>query len=155
LNIYVAEELRDRMRRFDNRLNWSQIASVAFERAVDDAEQLDRIRHPMKRRLAVSRIEQAGGLERWATQRGMQWAENEATDIELRSLAAFVKRVGRGVRTIRDLAMVVCGGPDEPEVEAWPGKVIGHGVPPEYEATYTAAFVKAALAALAAADEAE
>lgn len=147
------------MRRFDNRLNWSQIASAAFERAVDDAEQLDRVRHPMKRRLAVSRIERAGGLERHATQLGMQWAETDAEDIELRRLANYVKlgeKGGPAIRDLRHLAGVVCGGLNIGDEETdWLRKVIGPGIPPEYEATYAAAFVQAALAALAAADEAE
>ena len=158
MNIYVSDSLRDRMRRFDNRLNWSQIAAAAFERALDDIERLDKIVHPTKRRLAVSRIERAGGIERHATQLGIDWAENDAEDIELRRLADYVKRAERGVSAIRDfrhLAAVVCGGPDEPEVWDWSRKVIGHGIPPDYEAVYAAAFIKAALAVLTATDEAE
>lgn len=36
MNVYVSPELRERMREFDAVINWSQVASTAFEVAIEN-----------------------------------------------------------------------------------------------------------------------
>lgn len=76
----------------------------------------------------------------------MDWAENVASDLQLRLLADYAKRYGVGyINDFRHLAIVVCGGDDGQDAEEWPRKVIGSGIPRDYEAAYASAFIKAAL----------
>jgi post-segregation antitoxin (ccd killing protein) len=40
MNVYVPPDLRQRMRQFDSKVNWSRVAAAAFEREVEAQERL-------------------------------------------------------------------------------------------------------------------
>src|SRR4051794_33898219 len=92
MNISIPDELRQRMQALDNSLNWSSLATAAFKQAVDNAEYLSSIKPAMKRRIIETEIEDIGGVEAFAYQRGQQWAANNARMIELRQLEKYVQQ---------------------------------------------------------------
>ena len=88
VNVYVSAELRDRMARHE--LNWSQIASAGFVRAID-LEELKLINEMETglARLRQSRGDSAIGRRAEGFKAGKIWALNAAEYDELKRVAAL------------------------------------------------------------------
>src|SRR3954452_23885914 len=109
MNISVPDELRQRMQPLDKTLNWSALATIAFRKAVDNADYLSSIKSDVKRRIVATEIEDIGGVEEFARQRGREWAAAHARMIELRQLAKYVDAKGIDFSKWETVVRIVLG----------------------------------------------
>ena len=88
INLYVSEALREQMREHESELNWSRLASDAFQRAIDlERTRAMNIEQAALQRLKISR-ESAGDQRRAEGMAlGKQWAQETSEFEELERLA--------------------------------------------------------------------
>lgn len=89
MNISVPDELREKMKPFDDATNWSNVAVQAFQKKVDLCARLAAIDDVVKRRLIATDAEDDDDVQAMGQCAGEAWAKEAARMIQLRRLAAF------------------------------------------------------------------
>lgn len=127
MNISIPDELRERMKPFDDNANWSAVAAEAFAVEVRRKQRLAEIDDPVKRRLELTELQDAASFEDMGHAAGVAWAKFTARKVHLRRLAdaqgePWTEAGPRGVAMVAlndpDLTWDDLNGPELPDVAA-------------------------------------
>jgi len=98
LTLSIPKALRERMGKFDESVNWSEMARELFERRVAMLEQTKtKLSAETLARLKASEEREADEDLRTGRDAGRGWAEKEAEMSELRALARYSEESGAGI----------------------------------------------------------
>jgi len=87
MNISIPDDLREKMKAYDDEANWSAVAATAFEAEVSRRVELSSISDEVVRRLRETEIEDMGGVEEAGRRAGAEWAKRHARMAQLKRLA--------------------------------------------------------------------
>lgn len=93
LNVYVPDDLKRRMDKVKEPVNWSSLACEAFERKLGEIAEKKKVKaiDDVVQRLRASKIEDVSDLQKQGHDDGVDWAKHRATARELRRLDKVVQ----------------------------------------------------------------
>lgn len=96
MTVYVPDELKSRMDKTKEPVNWSSLACEAFERKLGEIAQRkkEKTMEDVIQRLKASKLEDTSDQHRQGYEDGIDWAKHRASARELRRLS---KELVRGV----------------------------------------------------------
>jgi hypothetical protein len=90
INVYVSDDLKARMDRAAEGVNWSSVAQGAFERALASIPAMEGSKmSAVLERLKASKAEQVDSVAAAGFAAGRRWAENEADYLTLRRVGEY------------------------------------------------------------------
>lgn len=93
MNLSIPDDLRERMKPFDEGANWSQIAAAAFEERVMTMAELGSIDDAVWHRLRQTEMEDGETIFAQGAEAGRKWAQRSARMIHLRRLSAELEKI--------------------------------------------------------------
>ena len=93
MNVSVPDEIRGRMEKVRQAVNWSAVATEAFVKKLAEiaSRKSEQELHDVIHRLRASRIDDVSEIERRGRKAGTQWAKRQASFRQLERLAVFRK----------------------------------------------------------------